>query len=111
MKDKNGNYHIPYLMLLGILFCASNSQVKVQKFFNICQNELNPSISATDKELKMYTPKLFEISYEMMINLFNDSNPESAKAEWISKDCQQIYLDLFEKYLDEVYGENGSKLS
>ena len=28
MQKKEGTYHIPYLMLVGILYCASNTNVK-----------------------------------------------------------------------------------
>ena len=28
MQKKQGTYHIPYLMLVGILYCASNTNVK-----------------------------------------------------------------------------------
>jgi hypothetical protein len=41
--DEKGNpyYHIPYLMLLGLMYCSGNPAVKVKKFFELCQNELN----------------------------------------------------------------------
>lgn len=36
MSNKNGTFFIPYLMLLGILYCASNPKIKAQKFFELC---------------------------------------------------------------------------
>lgn len=29
-------YYIPYLLLLGILYCPSNNQLKARKFFELC---------------------------------------------------------------------------
>ena len=51
MIKKGPNFYIPYLMLLGILYCASNAKARAQKFFELCQMELNPCITATDKEI------------------------------------------------------------
>mmetsp|Transcript_7186 Transcript_7186/g.6280 ORF Transcript_7186/g.6280 Transcript_7186/m.6280 type:complete len:95 (+) Transcript_7186:257-541(+) len=63
-KNEDGDtFHIPYLMLVGVLFCASNVKVKGSKFFELCQMELNPQISAGDKELRDYYMKLLQISY------------------------------------------------
>jgi len=41
IKSK-GTYYIPYLMLVGLLFCASNLKVRAMKFFELCQMDLNP---------------------------------------------------------------------
>ena len=96
-------------MIVGILFCASNSKAKTQKFYEVCQTELNPAISANDKDLKKYFIKQLEISYEMMIQIFNHHKPEEAKKDWIGKNCSEIYQTLFEEYLDALFAEN-SKL-
>jgi hypothetical protein len=71
MQNDKHNFFIPYLMLLGILYCASNPKNKAQKFFELCQMDLLPTLSATDKELKEYFPKLCEISYETIIQVYN----------------------------------------
>lgn len=98
MTNKNGSYFIPYLMLVGILYCASNPKVKAQKFFELCQMDLLPTLSAGDKELKEYFPKLCEISYEMMIAVYNDCNPQDAHPELLQTDD---YSDIYEQLFDE----------
>jgi len=56
-------------MCLGILYCASNKEIKATKFFELCQMDLDAVISAEDKELKEFFIKLCEIAYEFMIKL------------------------------------------
>lgn len=40
-KDSDETYHVPYLMLLGVLICATNDRNKADKFFELCQINLN----------------------------------------------------------------------
>ena len=113
-KDKNGVYFIPYLMLIGILYCASNPNVRAQKFFELCQMELDPQISAGDKELKDYCKKLLDISYRLSIKVYNQFHPEQPKKEWIEvNDWQTLYDDIFENdddgFLEKIFGSQ-SKL-
>ena len=35
-KDSDTTFHIPYLMLLGVLICATNEFNKADKFFELC---------------------------------------------------------------------------
>ena len=35
-KGSETTYHVPYLMLLGLLICATNDQNKCDKFFELC---------------------------------------------------------------------------
>jgi hypothetical protein len=87
LVEKPGTFHIPYLMLVGILYCASNPKTKATKFFEVCQIDLNPTINAGDKELEKFFPKLCEISYDMMISLYNSQHPQEAHPEWIDRDA------------------------
>ena len=32
----DGLYYIPYLLLLGILYCPSNPELKAKKFYELC---------------------------------------------------------------------------
>ena len=64
---RGDSLYIPYLILFGVLFCSSNNTLKVSKFYELCQIELDPIITAKDKELVDLVPKLFEMSYDMMI--------------------------------------------
>lgn len=83
LSDAPGTISIPSLMLFGILYCGSNSQAKAQKFFDLCQIELQPHVSSKDKELLAYFKKLIEISYTLIIEVFNENNPVQANKDWL----------------------------
>lgn len=70
---KNPNdeeFHIPYLMLLGLLYCAANPEVKSLKFYELCQLHLDTVMSRNDPEYNDYFPKLLQISYEFIIRVY-----------------------------------------
>lgn len=50
-----------------------------------------------------------EISYEMMIKIYNKHNPDSAKPDWVDKDLKDNYESLHEDFLNDLYGDK-SKL-
>jgi hypothetical protein len=83
-KDSKTDLYIPYLVLFGVLFCASNKALKVSKFYELCQIELDPAISSADKELLELVPKLLELSYVMMMEVYiahkAASDPELEKS-------------------------------
>jgi len=57
-------------MLLGIMYCASNPEVKSQKFYELCQLDLNTIMHRNDPEYNDYFPKLLQISYEFIIRMY-----------------------------------------
>ena len=59
------------MMLMGILYCSSNKEIRAKKFYELCQMELDPIISAADKEMHEALIKLVQIAYEMIINVYN----------------------------------------
>ena len=76
--------------------------------------ELNPHISATDKEMKDYFPKLLEISYEVMIRHFNTESADLAMPDWLKprEEMAEIYLSLLENeteesgFIDKIFGHD-----
>ena len=82
-KNSRETFHVPYLMLLGVLVCATNDRNKADKFFELCQIELNEKISHADGEFVDYFPKILEISFETMITHFNLNHPEDKREKWI----------------------------
>ena len=60
-------------MILGILFCASNSRSRAERFYELIQLDLEPSISIKDEEFKDLFPLIGEISYNFTIKHFNES--------------------------------------
>ena len=104
-KDGENTYHVPYLMLLGVLICATNDKNKADKFFELCQIELNPSISHEDGEFVDYFPKILEIAYDVMIRHHNENCPETARPDWVkSKEKMgELYGEIFEGFTDKLF--------
>jgi len=95
-------------MLLGILYCASSPKLRAQKFFELCQMDLNPSFYQHDKELEECVPKLFQITYDLMLRLYQqhrrDTDPEPQE-DWFMDDreLQKIYEEKQLEMVDEVF--------
>lgn len=67
-KDRRKKeYQIPNILLLANMYCPSNPALRAQKFFELCQENLDPQISANDKELKQLFMKMLEYCYEFML--------------------------------------------
>lgn len=64
---------VPKLMILGILFCASNSRQRAERFYELIQLDLEPSISKRDEEFKDLFPLMGEISYNFIIKHYNQN--------------------------------------
>jgi hypothetical protein len=69
-KDGSEDIFIPYLVMFGILYCASNTDLKVQKFYEGAQIDLDAQIKKDDPELLDLFEKILSISYDMMIELY-----------------------------------------
>lgn len=115
-KKDGETYHVPFLMLLGVLICATNDRNKADKFFELCQIELNPAISHEDGEFVEYFPKILEIAYDVLIRHHNENCAETARPDWVkSKEkMAELYAGIFEDFTDKLFmdGENiVSKLS
>lgn len=80
--------YIPYLMLVGILYCNTSPRIRTEKFFQVLQTGLEPHISASDRELAEFVPRMCMICFEMMVELYNDRMIENgtefkAKTSWV----------------------------
>ena len=62
---------IPYLMLLGVLYCRSNRKQRAEKFYELVEIELTDTLPASDPEFRSYVPYLYEISYKLMFRLYD----------------------------------------
>lgn len=107
-KNSQSTLHVPYLMLLGVLICATNNKNKADKFFELCQLELNPTISHQDSEFLDYFPKLLEIAYDVMVRHHNINCPETKKEHWVKKPemMAEIYGEIFENFSDRLFEVN-----
>ena len=61
---------IPFLMLLGLLYCRSNRKQRAEKFYELIEIQLTESLSKDDEEFREYIPYLYEISYKLMFRLY-----------------------------------------
>jgi hypothetical protein len=107
-KEGKETYHVPYLMLLGVLICATNNKNKSDKFFELCQLELNATISHQDKEFVDYFPKLLEIAYDVMVRHHNLNCEETKREDWVKKPerMQELYAEIFEQFSDKLFEVN-----
>ena len=113
-KASGKGFYIPYFVLLGVLYCAGNNRIRATKFFELCQIDLDPHMSHNDKEFVDYFPKLLQISYEMMLRMYDKFREEGSpelKKEW-KQDPERIaieYETIFSKMVDDLFGDT-SKL-
>ena len=75
--------------------------------------ELQPFLSSKDSELEEYIPKLMQISYDLMIRMYNIDNPDKAQKDLLKENLDDIYYSVFQDddvgYLDLVFNDD-SKL-
>ncbi|CDW81305.1 UNKNOWN [Stylonychia lemnae] len=108
-------YKIPELLLLGNMYCANTPYYRAQKFFEVCQEELQPQIGNNDNELSEYMRKQFDIAYYVIMVLYNvakDPKEQPIPDEWLNLDQPTVEgaLDtIMEEFLDDVFG-SASKL-
>ena len=74
-EDKT-QFEISSILLIGNMYCPSNDKLRASKFYELCQTDLNPHISAHDRDLKRIFKKMIEISYVMMVNLYTQNKKE-----------------------------------
>lgn len=107
--DPENTFFIPYLLLLGILYCAANPTRKAQKFFELCQIDLDPDIKKNDPEFLDLFPKMLEISYDLMLRIYKEKAPTNApmpKDIWfLEKDVQiEAYDKIQKKMINNIFG-------
>jgi hypothetical protein len=109
-------------MLLGILYCHCKPAVRVQKFYELVQVNLEGFLSPEDNEIAEFMPIMAKISYEVMIKLYNrhmirGGGECQARLQWIPDDQEELeeaYSEILERddigLKDKVFTVN-AKLS
>jgi hypothetical protein len=64
---------VPKLMILGILYSASSARTRSERFYELIQLDLEPSIYQSDEEFKDMFPLMGQICYNFIIKHFNQS--------------------------------------
>jgi len=80
------------------------------------QGGLEPHISASDREMAEFLPRMCMIAFEMMVELYNDrmianGTEFKAKTNWVqNNDLQEAYEKVFDGedvgFLDKLFGDN-----
>ena len=103
--DNKEEINLNALLLLGILLCAGDPKLKVRIFYDILQDNLQPLISATDKDFKVNFFKLMELATKFVYEMEPLSQMGRAtETKDISKIDEDVFDTMKEEFLDEVYG-------
>lgn len=62
--------YVPWVMLLGLLYCRSNRRQRAEKFYELVEIQLTETLAVDDKEFVGYIPILHEICYTLMFRLY-----------------------------------------
>jgi hypothetical protein len=58
-------------MILGILYCLSNSKQRAERFYELIASEMEETIDTTDPDFQEYFPIIGEISYVFILEIYN----------------------------------------
>lgn len=106
IESSPGVIYIPYLLLLGILLCASSKLMKAEAYYNMFKKENSEHIQMNDVDLGEFTEKLCEISYALVIRMHGVYHPESDKSKWILDHMDGIYKDIVkEEFLPAIFDQ------
>lgn len=107
--------YLPYLRLLGILYCASTPQLKAETFYKVIKpDELNSKETPDQKETDVmknevlipeYFEKMLEIAYTMMIEIYGTLENGEDKSNWLIDELEDIFKLIYEKFQEQVFGE------
>ena len=87
---------VPYLKLLGILYCASTKKMKAQSLFAVIKQKGSGRVPLTNQRFSEYIQKIVFISYFMAFDVYHknsDVEVESSFAPELTED----ELDLIGK--------------
>ena len=62
--------YIPWLMLMGLIYCRSNRRQRSQKFYELVEIQLTEQLARDDKEFVDYNPVMIDICYDLMLKLY-----------------------------------------
>jgi hypothetical protein len=58
---------------MGNMYCKNYPAMRAQKFFELCQFELDPFIAFSDKDLQKYFYKMLDICYDFMFTTYKQA--------------------------------------
>jgi hypothetical protein len=100
--------NIHSLILWGLLLCAGDNKLKARVFYDVLQDNLQPQISANDKEFPGSFNKLIEVATKLVYEYEPEVNPGEPRVNG-DKVTDDVMETLRESFLDGVF-DAASKL-
>jgi len=106
-------YDIRFLRGWAILWCDGNAKEKVPELYDMLQDNNQPTISAGDKDFNVTMTFLFDCAGYTIDRNYNIISDEELKPELTEEELEakaEKYDEIFEQFLDTVFGEYESVL-
>lgn len=106
-------FYIPYLLILGCLYCAGNETVRGARFFEIVEYELTLEINAHDEEFLDCTPKLLEVAWTVIMDTYEKFPPTYLPPGHIPAELKKSWKKSPEElrgYLEEITADIGDEI-
>ena len=108
--------YVPWLMLMGLLYCRSNRAERAQKFYELVEIQLTESLARDDVELVAYIPIMFDICYNLMMRIYARHRNQDPEANQPQKDFkkytpanydvdEKIKQKLFQIWIEELFAK------
>lgn len=94
---------VPFLMLMGLLYCRSNRKQRAEKFYELVEIQLTESLTKDDPEFREYIPYLYEISYKLMFRLYCRHRDQTPSENGEPARCPEID---FSEYTPTTYDQD-----
>ena len=102
-SEKNkGEIDVNNLMLWGLLLCAGDLKLKARVLYDILQDNMQETISATDKDFPESFGKLIELATKFPYEMQPQFDLQMDKKD-VSKINEDLYDELKENFLDIVF--------
>jgi hypothetical protein len=119
LEKTKGVIYIPYLRLVGLLYCASTDKLAAHTFYDLItegkapkKKKLppgevpppNPDIHKTDILIPEFFRKMLEISYSVSIELYKTAPGGKDRSQWLIDELPKVYDALYaEEFLIDIF--------
>jgi hypothetical protein len=102
------------LLLLGILYCKGDAQLKATAFYDVIQGDLKEEIPNNDGDLRELYPLVLQlatsyISYWAYVHSGKRVHQEDV--DKYEEDMKEVYEAIHENLIDDIFGEHASKIT
>lgn len=118
LQKTKGVVYIPYLRLVGLLYCASSDRVAAEAFYDLITegkaprkkklpDEMPPpllDIFKKDILIPEYFRKMLEISYNVAIEIYKVAPGGKDRKQWLINELPKVYDQLYtEDFLVDIF--------